>query len=497
MQSAWTILMSTALDAKTFRVQVRVYSPGDDGKLLVNDEDNLMSLQVRRKMVARLVEQLHLAEKARVQAFTREFDRSWLEFYQAYLEQARDTPGKTSAELLEEMPLDVRLEAEALLEDRELVAKIKGDLRALGIAGEDKLAFLLYLVGTSRLLDQPLSARVHGASTSGKSYVIDRVARAFPPEAVLRATQMTPQALFYLPPGSLAHRWVLGGERSRLENDEAAEATRALREMMSTGRLCKVVPLRLGKALLTQAIEQDGPISFVESTSLAKVFAEDANRCLSLYTDERPEQTRRIITTLGLMYGGNTQSADIARIVEKHHALQRLLQGYQVVVPYAPNLGRLLNCEGVEMRRGFPQIIATIQAVTLLHQFQRERDGQGRLLATPGDYQLARHLLLKPLARLLGLGVSDPARRFYDRLRQWFEGPFSTTQLREKETRSKASVSGWLHELADAGLVKVVAEARGRSPASWELAKFDYNRLGGLEEGEEVLPAVQRVCSAW
>ena len=41
---------------------------------------------------------------------------------------------------------------------------------------------------------------------------------------------MTPQALFHMKPGSLAHRFVVAGERSQLENDERADATRALRE---------------------------------------------------------------------------------------------------------------------------------------------------------------------------------------------------------------------------------------------------------------------------
>ena len=60
------------------------------------------------------------------------------------------------------------------------------------------------------------------------------------------ADQMTPQALFHMEPGSLKNRFVAAGERSRKENDDTAEATRALREMISSGRLFKLMPTKEG-----------------------------------------------------------------------------------------------------------------------------------------------------------------------------------------------------------------------------------------------------------
>src|SRR5262245_62435477 len=137
---------------------------------------------------------------------------------------------------------------------------------------------------------------------------------------------MTPQALFHMPPGSLAHRFIVGGERSRVEDDERAEATRALREMLSAGKLTKLMPVKVeGGRIETAHIEQDGPIAYVESTTLAKVFDEDANRCLLLHTDERPEQTRRVVRRLADAYRGAGGAADPERVVLRHHALQRML----------------------------------------------------------------------------------------------------------------------------------------------------------------------------
>src|SRR5262249_23147091 len=140
------------------------------------------------------------------------------------------------------------------------MTRVADDIEALGVAGERAITAVLYLVGVSRRLSRPLSARVKGPSSSGKSYIIDQVARLFPDEALVIATQMTPQSLFYMERGSLKNRWVVAGERSRLENDERAEATRALREMQSAGRLSKMLTVKLGGELTTVRIEQEGPI---------------------------------------------------------------------------------------------------------------------------------------------------------------------------------------------------------------------------------------------
>ena len=173
------------------------------------------------------------------------------------------------------------------------------------MAGEKELAATVYLIGTSRLLPNPLAAIVQGPSSSGKSYVVKRASSLFPPEAVIMATQLTPQALFYMQPGSLVHRFIVAGERSRLENDDTAEATRALREMLSEGRLSKLLPIKTDGRPETVLVEQDGPIAYIETTTLTKLFSEDANRCILLSSDERPEQTRRILSTLaGVMPDG-------------------------------------------------------------------------------------------------------------------------------------------------------------------------------------------------
>lgn len=376
-----------------------------------------------------------------------------------------------SATLLAKMPKAVQAEAREMLEDGNLLERIVGDVAALGVAGERDLIATVYLVGVSRLLPSPLAAIVQGPSSSGKSYIVQQVSKLFPSETVIHATQQTPNSLFYMPPGSLSHRFIVAGERSRAEKDEAAEATRALREMLSSGKLSKLVAMKAHGQIESRLVEQDGPISYVETTTLTNIFDEDANRCILLTTDERCKQTRRIIAKVSTSHT-NDMPGIADRIIFRHHAVQRTLQQRQVVIPYAKRLGELFDSERVEARRAFPQLLAMIQASALLHQFQRKVDADGRLLANEDDYQLARRLLAKPFHRLLGGGLSDPARRYFDHLHSWAgEATFSTTEAYEKVRHQfgRKSVGGWLNELADAGLVEQVEPHSGNKPATWRL----------------------------
>ncbi len=397
----------------------------------------------------------------------------------------------TAAERLAKMPESARREAEAMLRDINLMKRVIDDAAAMGVAGERELVATVYLVGVSRLLDKPLAAIVQGLSSSGKSYVPERVSSLFPPEAVLHATQQTPQALFYMPAGSLSHRFIVGGERSRMEQDDAAEATRALREMLSSGKLSKLIPMKIDGRMETKLIEQDGPIAFIETTTLTNIFDEDANRCILLTTDERREQTRRIITKLAEGYAGNVRGGDARRIIERHHAAQRMLERRPVVIPFAGRLGELFDSEKVEVRRAFAQLMSMIQASALLHQRQRQIDSDGRLVASGDDYQLARHMLARPFARLLGGGLSDPARRYFERLVAWAsDDAFTTTDAKGHESASRRALTGWLSELADAGLVDQLEPHKGSKPAQWKLTGA---RPGDAASECRALPSVEDV----
>lgn len=391
-------------------------------------------------------------------------------------------PFHLAAAALDEMPEETVADAEAMLRAPDLLDRLAIDLQNAGIAGERRLATLAYLVGTSRLLDRPISLIAQGPSSSGKSHVIDKVASLFPPEATLLAKSMTTNALVYAKPGSLRHRWIVAGERSRQENDDTAEATRALREMLSSGRLSKQVTVKRDGELVSVLVAQAGPIAFTETTTLSHIFDEDRNRCLLVQTDERQQQTRAIMKAVAREAAGKA-TGNAAAIVDRHHALQRLLQPHKVIVPFAERLGDLLApmTLAIESRRAFPQILQTIRAVALLHQRLRRVDHDGRLVAELRDYEIAADLLAAPIGQSIGDALSAPARRFLERLVGMtgdaddpLPATFTARDVRKRHRSARSSLNGWLSELADRGHVELTdppegARRAGRPPAYYRL----------------------------
>jgi hypothetical protein len=387
---------------------------------------------------------------------------------------------------LARMQNDIRTEAEALLGDPKLAELVGRDIEKCGVAGEKKLVMTEYLIGVSAQLPEPLSAIIKGQSSAGKSYTIRRVGEMFPPEVVLWANSITTNALYYMPPGSLMHRYVIGGERSRAQDDDTAERTRALRDLMSDGVLDKWVTLNVEGELKSVHLHQKGPIAFVQTTTLNEIFAEDENRCLQLRADESEQQTRKILDASARAAAG-VPSFDATRVREVHHAIQRMIPRVDVVIPFAPALSEAFSCLRVEARREFPHLLRLVKASALLHFRQRDRDTNGNVIAERGDYSLASKLADAPLRFAHG-GLSDAAWRFFDRLRARSTAlTFTTDEAREGETVKKRTVYSWMEELLEARLIEQTEPHRGKVPARWQLTGRDPDEI------TRVVPRVSEV----
>ncbi|GIW96060.1 MAG: hypothetical protein KatS3mg110_4101 [Pirellulaceae bacterium] len=375
-----------------------------------------------------------------------------------------------SRQALSQMDKRVIAEAQALLQSPDLISQIKQDIETIGVAGEEALALTLYLCGTSRLLEQPLAVLVQGPSSSGKSYIIEKVASLFPKEATVNATTMSTTALYYMPPGSLRHKFVVAGERSRRQDDDQAEVTRALRELLSAGELTRLVTVtRQGEAPQTEAVYQKGPIAYVESTTLNtnQIFDEDLNRMILVTTNESAAQTKQVLKKLAERF--SCQSGDAANIRERHFALQRLLEPLRVRVPFADALIDLLPTNRIEIRRGAGQLLAMTAAVALLHQRQRDIRG-GVVQATVEDYGVAYELLSEPLGRMLGRRVSASAVRLLEQLAEKFGSEaYTLPEARRAFQFSRSALHGWHGELVETGLVERVSENQGTKAAVYRV----------------------------
>lgn len=387
---------------------------------------------------------------------------------------------KERVDPLEETPPEVKHAALAMLRDPNLIRHISDDIARLGVAGERLLAMSVYIIGTSRLLSRPLAGIVQGPTSSGKSFVIDEVGQMFPPEHVVRAHKMTPEALVHLPQGALVHKFVIAGERKRKQDDDSAEATRALREMLSDGKLTKLMPTKRAGQIVTICIEQPGPIAFVESTTHQTVFNEDRNRCLFMTTDETSDQTKRILESMAETSTSPAVLAMRESIVAKHHAAHRMLLCCKVKVPFARRLAALFPHQRTEARRGFGQLLSLIKAVALLHQFQRlDMHETGlEIEATRHDYEVARKLAGRMFGRSVDAGYTPAVQRFGERLIEWFgDAEFDTSVIatREMVIADLQTIRQYARVLMNVGILVQTEPARGQKPARYKIGRTDFD----------------------
>lgn len=383
---------------------VLIVFSGNNDKPLHSDTLDIANSKKRRLFVKEFVEEYQgISAEQLEQAILEQVGHIMAEKRRAN----ENTEDEQEIDPLETTPQEVKDAALEMLKSENLFEQISADIRDIGIAGEENLVLMLYLVMTSRLFDKPLSAIVQGAAASGKSYIIETIAKLIPPEALVQAHDFSDQALYYLPSGSLVHRVVISGERAheyRSKDGYAEDNTKAFREMVASGELRKAVTIKGPDGRpKTVTVHQPGPISYLESTTATSIHDEDSTRLLPLVTDESASQTQRIIEVQRREAKGQTISeAKRQEIIRRHHTLQRLIRPLIVRIPYIDSIS--LPETNIATRRTYEHFVFAIKSVAVLRQYQKcirkdEVTGQEYVEADEIDYEIVYRLMDRVLAR--------------------------------------------------------------------------------------------------
>jgi hypothetical protein len=283
-------------------------------------------------------------------------------------------------------------EALSLLQNEGLLFHIRQQLDKK-IVGEDQTKLMLFLICSSMRLKDKLSAMVTGESSSGKSYITKNVLRFLPPENRLDLTRISPKALDHFTQQDWSEMILFVGEGAGAA--DAIETIKMFTDDVSGG----------SKVLLAEKNEKTGKIeaTIKESkglpvfiTTSAKVVEdhEFMNRLLVMGTDMSPEQTQKIIEKSSEQ-DSEVEDEDSAdeEGVEKIRNAVRLLQPYEVKIPYSSIINKMFLYENVRSRRDHDKFKKIIKASAILHQYQRvvikTPSGKEYLIAHPNDLRIA------------------------------------------------------------------------------------------------------------
>ncbi len=300
-----------------------------------------------------------------------------------------------------------------LAECPDILSRFAVALARVGVAGETVIAMLIYLAIVSRLLPRPVSVAVKGPSSGGKSYLTEQVLRFFPKSVFYPLTAMSEKALAYSEE-PLSHRMLVIFEAAGMSGDFA---TYLMRSLLSEGRIRYEVVEKTSEGLKPRLIEREGPTGLLVTTTAVTLHPENETRMISVTVTDTREQTAEIMAKLAAETAGELPD------LEEWHALQVYLETAQrqVTIPYASTLAQLIPPVAVRLRRDFGQVLNLIRAHAIIHQATRERDEEGRIIATVGDYAKVRELV----ADLVSAGIEatvptmrDPRERLREAERE-------------------------------------------------------------------------------
>lgn len=369
---------------------------------------------------------------------------------------------------------------EDLAHDGDILEWFARELARSGVAGESRVAKLLYLAVTSRFLGRPVSVAVKGPSSGGKSYLTERVLEFFPEGAYYALTAMSERALAYSEE-PLTHRFLVVYEAAGMSGDFA---TYLIRSLLSEGRLRYEVVEKTSEGLKPRLIEREGPTGLLVTTTAVKLHPENETRLISLTVTDTHQQTRDVMAALADETGA--KPPDLA----SWHALQDWLANaeHRVTVPYSGELAALIPPVAVRLRRDFGAVLNLIRAHAILHQASRERDADSRIVATTEDYARVRELVADLVSEGIEATVSATVRETVGALRRLFaedSEPATIAALAEELQLDKSSAWRRVRAAMDRGYVKNLEDRKGR-PA--RLVPGD-----ALPDDIEVLPTPERL----
>jgi hypothetical protein len=369
------------------------------------------------------------------------------------------------------------------------------DLSKMGVVGESKLSKFLYLGVTTRLLEDPVCALIKGPSSTGKSYVPDKVLQFFPSSAYYNLTTSSEKTLIYTEE-SLKHRFIIYYELAGIKGGREGSQDYLIRSLISEKRIdYEYVEASKGKPFKTRRVTKEGPTGFITTTTRVNINPENETRFLSFNTNDSSEQTGKILSKeaeIGIE-GSQGKGMDL----NKWRAFQTWLEKAvkPVVIPFASQLAKLVDHEAPRIRRDFKKLLELIRANALIQQKHREEDPKGRIVATLEDYEIVRKIVVDAISSGVEATVPKEIRETVMKVREMIgrksksDKSVSITEVAKELGIHKSTAKHRIDTAKSKGYLQNLEDKRGR-PARIEIGD-------PMPSDKQVLPAVSVLRKAY
>jgi hypothetical protein len=199
-----------------------------------------------------------------------------------------------------------------------------------------------------------------------------------------------------------------------------------------------------------------GPIASLSCTTKGEIYEDNVSRSFLIAVDESREQTQKIIQYQNELSAGLIDKSEQKKVSEFIQNCMRLLKPYEVINPYANKIK--LPEEAHKIRRLNELYQSFVKQITLLNQYQRKQDKQGRLITEKEDLKIACEILFESI--LLKVDELDGSlRQFFEKLKLFVEKKnrdyeFNRFEVREATGVSKTQQHYYLQKLVNLEYIK-------------------------------------------
>ena len=340
--------------------------------------------------------------------------------------------------------------AEQLLKSPDLLTEMARTVAEIGQVGEvenGQMVFLAAVAGhTARTHEDAIHLVLKGESSSGKNALLRNVLELLPEDRVAFLTGVSEQALVYQDrdlEGVIVFQEVEGEETAQYQLRQAASEGHLERWTVQDGQ-SKVVRAYVRGSMFT-------------TTTAVALHAENQTRLFDLVADDSSPTTRQVIEAVAARAAGYCPPGEeCERQVAAWRVALARLERLETLIPFARHIGDRFPDQPVRARRDIKRCLCLIRACAVLHQRTRERDEMGRLLASPGDYEMTYPLIQKVLAPSMS-AVTEKGLKVA-RIQQ---------QLAIEPTEGRRDASGWVDRIAIQKAAEQIGAASSRTVRKW------------------------------
>jgi DNA primase len=347
--------------------------------------------------------------------------------------QIHQANGKQESKI--QVPTATATKCIEFLKAEKLIQRINELIGKAGIIGEETNRILLFVIASSYKMNDTLHGLIQGSSGSGKTKLLKVISYLMPDEDVKRYTRVTDNSFYNQDEYFFVNKLICFEDLDGLKED----AQLAVRELQSNDILRTSTSVKDGSGKIGGAERTvRGPIASLACTTKGEVYEDNVSRSFLIAVDESKEQTQRIINYQNEISAGLIDKTEQKKISAFLQNCMRMLKPYEVINPYANKIK--LPEEAHKIRRLNELYQSFVKQITLLNQYQRKQDKQGRLITEKEDLQTACDILFESI--LLKVDELDGSlRQFFERLKTFVEKKGRDYEFNRFEVREATGVS--------------------------------------------------------